>query len=30
MTDDVSHVCSDDPDCMLSADEHWFVSTEDD
>jgi hypothetical protein len=20
------HVCSDDPDCALSVDEHWFVA----
>jgi hypothetical protein len=21
-----AHVCSDDPDCILDVDEHWFVS----
>jgi hypothetical protein len=21
-----SHVCSDDPDCALSVEEHWFVA----
>jgi hypothetical protein len=26
--DEGSHVCSDDPDCTLSVDEHWFVSLE--
>ncbi len=25
-----SHVCSDDPDCRLSVNEHWFMSIEDD
>lgn len=25
-----SHVCSDDPDCTLSVNEHWFMSIEDD
>ena len=25
-----SHVCSDDPDCTLSVNEHWFMSVEDD
>jgi hypothetical protein len=29
MNDD-SHVCSDDPDCTLSVNEHWFMSVEDD
>jgi hypothetical protein len=24
-----SHVCSDDPDCALSVNEHWFMSVED-
>ncbi|MFY9783852.1 MAG: hypothetical protein WAK12_10025 [Acidimicrobiales bacterium] len=24
--DDATHVCSDDPDCTLSVDEHRFVS----
>jgi hypothetical protein len=23
---DGAHVCSDDPDCILDVDEHWFVS----
>jgi hypothetical protein len=27
---DFSHVCSDDPDCTLSVDEHWYVDVEDD
>jgi hypothetical protein len=27
--DDGSHVCSDDPDCPLSINEHWFMSVED-
>jgi hypothetical protein len=27
---DSSHVCSDDPDCTLSVNEHWFMSIEDD
>jgi hypothetical protein len=27
---DGSYVCSDDPDCTLSVDEHWFSWTEDD
>lgn len=27
--DDGSHVCSDDPDCPLSINEHWFMSIED-
>jgi len=26
--DDDSHVCSDDPDCTLSINEHWFMSVE--
>jgi hypothetical protein len=26
--DNGSHVCSDDPDCRLNIDEHWFVSLE--
>jgi hypothetical protein len=26
--DDDSHVCSDDPDCTLSVDEHWFMTVE--
>jgi hypothetical protein len=30
MIDDDAHVCSDDPDCTLSVDEHWFVSIHDD
>ncbi len=21
-----THVCSDDPDCTLNANEHWFIS----
>jgi hypothetical protein len=25
-----SHVCSDDPDCTLSINEHWFMSVEND
>jgi hypothetical protein len=25
---DEHYVCSDDPDCTLSVDEHWFVSFE--
>jgi hypothetical protein len=24
-----THVCSDDPDCRLSINEHWFMSVED-
>ena len=24
-----THVCSDDPDCTLSINEHWFMSVED-
>ncbi|MGD0853712.1 MAG: hypothetical protein ABSA07_10210 [Acidimicrobiales bacterium] len=28
--DEFSHVCSDDPDCTLGVDEHWFVSGDDD
>jgi hypothetical protein len=28
--DDDSHVCSDDPECTLSINEHWFMSIEDD
>ena len=28
--DEYSHVCSDDPECTLSVDEHWFVSVEGD
>ena len=24
------HVCSDDPDCMLGVDEHWFVAVDQD
>ncbi len=27
--DDDSHVCSDDPDCTLAINEHWFMSVED-
>jgi hypothetical protein len=27
---DFSHVCSDDPDCTVSVDEHWYVDAEDD
>jgi hypothetical protein len=27
--DDGSHVCSEDPDCTLSINEHWFMSIED-
>jgi len=30
MIDELSHVCSDDPDCTLGVDEHWFVSLLDD
>ena len=30
IVDDVSHVCSDDPDCTLGVDEHWFISLEGD
>jgi hypothetical protein len=26
--DNGAHVCSDDPDCTLSIDAHWFVSLE--
>jgi hypothetical protein len=26
--DDATHVCSDDPDCTLSVNEHWFMSIE--
>jgi hypothetical protein len=26
--DDYSHACSDDPDCTLSVNEHWFMSVE--
>jgi hypothetical protein len=29
VVDAYSHVCSDDPDCTLSVDEHWFVDFED-
>jgi hypothetical protein len=25
-----AHVCSDDPDCTLSINEHWYMSIEDD
>jgi len=28
--DEGSHVCSDDPDCTFSVNEHWFMSIEDD
>jgi hypothetical protein len=28
--DDATHVCSDDPDCTLEVDEHWFVSLDED
>jgi hypothetical protein len=28
--DDDSHVCSDDPDCTVSINEHRFMSIEDD
>jgi hypothetical protein len=28
--DEGSHVCSDDPDCTLSINDHWFMSIEDD
>lgn len=24
-----SHVCSDDPDCVLAINEHWFMSIDD-
>ena len=27
--DDYSHVCSDDPECTLSVNEHWFMSIDD-
>jgi hypothetical protein len=27
---DETHVCSDDPECMLSVDEHWFISFDED
>jgi hypothetical protein len=27
--DDYSHVCSDDPDCTASVDEHWFMTLAD-
>jgi hypothetical protein len=27
--DDDTHVCSDDPDCTLNVNEHWFMSVED-
>jgi hypothetical protein len=27
---DHNHVCSDDPECTLSVDEHWFVSFDED
>jgi hypothetical protein len=30
VSSDESHVCSDDPDCTLSVNEHWFMSVEDD
>jgi hypothetical protein len=26
---DGSHVCSEDPDCTLDVDEHWFVVNDD-
>ena len=26
---DDTHVCSDDPDCTLNVNEHWFMSVED-
>jgi hypothetical protein len=26
--DEGTHVCSDDPDCTLSVNEHWFMSIE--
>jgi hypothetical protein len=28
--DDTMHVCSDDPDCRLDADEHWFITLDED
>jgi hypothetical protein len=27
---DGAHVCSDDPQCTLAIDEHWFVALDDD
>jgi hypothetical protein len=29
VTDESTYVCSDDPDCTLAIDEHWFVSIAD-
>jgi hypothetical protein len=29
VTDYDTHVCSHDPDCTLSINEHWFMSVED-
>jgi hypothetical protein len=26
LVSDGNYVCSDDPDCTLSVDEHWFIS----
>jgi hypothetical protein len=30
MIDDNLYECSDDPECTIGADEHWFVSFKDD
>jgi len=30
LVSDAHYVCSDDPDCTLSIDEHWFVAYDDD
>jgi len=29
MMEDGTHVCSEDPDCLLEVDEHWFVNNDD-
>lgn len=28
VVDETTHICSDDPDCIVSIDEHWFASFE--
>jgi hypothetical protein len=28
--DDTTRVCSDDPDCTLDVDEHWFIALDED
>lgn len=30
MIDDTTHVCSDDPECRLDVDEHWFITLDED